>query len=116
MLPVKLDQAAIDVAIQSLPVNFSQAKKMLQYLGSNPNAVKVDVNRECGISNLSDIAKKANQHLIKHQLFISCQRPVMPRKNRPQMSSNMFLWGVYRMPEAANNDFFDMGYSNGKRR
>jgi hypothetical protein len=105
MLPVKLDQSAIDVAIQSLPVNFAQAKRMLQYLGSNPNAVTVDVNRECAAGNLSDVARKANRYLLKHHLFIGCHRPVRPINNRFGEQSQMYEWGIYSLPmESANDD------------
>lgn len=115
MTPIKLEQADIDVALESLPAHFSQAHRMLQYLSTNPNAVTVDVNRECAIGNLSDVARKANPYLIKHGLFISCQRPPVHIKNRFNEASNMFLWGVFQIPgEAANDDLHGANTNGGQ--
>ena len=67
----------------------------------------LEINRQCAISNISDIACKANQRIHKHGYFIACEKPVVPFKNRFGHPSQMHLWGLHPLPEATNDPVYD---------
>jgi len=68
----------------------------------------LDVNQQCAISNISDIACKANKRIHKHGFFIACQKPITPFKNRFGHPSQMHLWALHRLPEAANDSNYSL--------
>ena len=91
--------------LRSVPNHFSQARRLIEHLAEYPDSVTSDVAKTCAIGNISDVARKVNPILFEHNLFISCRRPVIPIKNRfgEVSKSNMFLWGIYRLPAEPQN-------------
>ena len=97
MEAVALKQPDIRHIISHVPREFSQARRLITYLSNNPNSVTDDVMRECKVSNISDVARRVNNLMFKHSLFISCKRPAVPFNQSNDLSSN-FLWSIYRLP------------------
>lgn len=65
------------------------------------------LNQNCAIGNISDIAATVNKRIAKHGWFIACQKPLIPFKNRFGQPSQMHLWALHRLPEAANDPVYD---------
>ncbi len=91
-------------AIKALPAFFNQAHRMVEFLSEHPHSPSGHVAHHCAIGNLSDVAHKANKFIYPLKLFIACERPPTPLRNRFNETSNQFLWSLYRLPEEAAND------------
>lgn len=111
MKPVQLALPESQRIISAIPGKFTQAIRMVEYLANHPGATTQQVASDCAIGNLSDVAHKANPHIYKAGYFIGCQRPVTPINNRFGEPSGMFLWGLYQVHKAANDD--DYGVDEG---
>jgi hypothetical protein len=96
------DDDLIDV-IRLLPGDYLQARRMVEYLGQNPQTPTGRVAHHCGIGNLSDVARKLNPHIYGTGYFVGCERPPRPINNKFGEASNQFLWSIYELPEAAND-------------
>ncbi|MCT2531551.1 hypothetical protein N2382_11860 [SAR92 clade bacterium H921] len=103
MQSISLTDEAKAALFRSVPHQLSQARRLIEHLAQYPDSVTSDVAKKCAIGNISDVARKVNPTLFEHGLFISCRRPVMPIKNRFGEMSNMFLWGIYRLPPEPQN-------------
>lgn len=79
-----------------------QQRRLIRYLLSHQKAVTVDVNRACAIGNISDVALKANKQLYRVGLFIGCETPPEPIPNRFDDASQMYLWYIVVLPNAAH--------------
>ena len=110
MEAVALKQPDIRHIISHVPREFSQARRLITYLSNNPNSVTDDVMRECKVSNISDVARRVNNLMFKHSLFISCKRPVIPFNQSNDLSSG-FLWGIYKLPKQARNSLEGTPYA-----
>lgn len=77
-----------------------QQRRLIRYLLNNQKAVTVDVNRACAVGNISDVARKANEHLHQVGLFIGCETPPAPIPNRFAEASQMYLWFIVVLPNA----------------
>jgi hypothetical protein len=104
--PEQLTEDELLEVLRSLPSDFDQGHRMLNYLGYRPNSITGDVAHVCAIGNLSDVARNANSYLYKHGLIIACEPPSVKIKNRFGEDSNQYLWSVYRLPEAANDPIY----------
>lgn len=100
--PATLDADELKAALQSLREKKGQTHRMVRYLAKNPKSSTAFVASDCAIGNVSDCAIRANESLYKADFFISCQRPHPAIQNRFGEPSAMFLWSLYRLPEAAN--------------
>lgn len=103
MRSIYLNDETRATLLRSVPNDFSQARRLIEHLAEYPDSVTSDVAKTCAIGNISDVARKVNPILFKHNLFISCKRPVMPIRNRFGELSNMFLWGIYKLPPEPQN-------------
>lgn len=103
MKPISLSLPEADQLISVIPTDFTQARRMVEYLAKSPNATTQEVAASCSIGNLSDVARKANPHLYPLGVMISCQRPPAPIHNRFGEPSGMFFWGLYKVQAAAND-------------
>jgi len=68
---------------------------------SHPRAITLDINEACAIGNISDVANKANKHLLRVGLFIGCELPPIPITNRFNEESQMHLWFIIVLPSPA---------------
>lgn len=106
MKATKLTDKELAEVLKSIPYTNKTGIRLIKFLAKNPDASTVSVNQNAILGNISDIARKINPTLFKFNLFISCHRPVTPLKNRLGDDTNMFLWGVYKLPnngKAAND-------------
>lgn len=104
MKPVTLSSPAVHHLIRFIPEDAKQARRMVEYLAANPNTTTQQVAASCSIGNLSDVAHKVNPYLYPQGFMISCQRPPTPIPNRFNEPSGMWLWGLYQVQAAANDD------------
>ena len=98
-----LTERELDNALSVVPAHFSQARRLVEHLAKNPNSLTSTVASTCSIGNISDVARKTNPALFKERLFISCSKPVAPVRNKFGEISNMFEWGIYRLPDEPQN-------------
>ena len=98
-----LSEQELNCLLSVVPSKFHQARRLIEHLANNPDAITSDVARTCAIGNISDVAHKVNGYLFKQKLFISCKRPVLPVHNKFGELSNMFEWGIYRLPDEPEN-------------
>ena len=96
MEAIALDKPDINTILSLVPSEFLQASRLIAYLSNNPDSVTSDVMRECEVSNISDVARRVNNLMFEHSLFISCKRPVVPFNQHHDLSG-CFLWGIYRV-------------------
>ena len=99
----QLTGAELEAVLSCIPDQSSQAKRLIEHLAHNPDSISATVASTCAIGNISDVARKINPTLFKHQLFISCKRPIRPVVNRSGELSNMFQWGIYKLPNEPEN-------------
>ena len=98
-----LTERELDNALSVVPAHFSQARRLVEHLAKNPNSLTSTVASTCSIGNISDVARKTNPALFKERLFISCSKPVAPVRNKFGEISNMFEWGIYKLPDEPQN-------------
>ena len=103
MKAMRLTERELDNALSVVPAHFAQAKRLVEHLAKNPNSLTSTVASTCSIGNISDVARKTNPTLFKEHLFISCKRPVIPVCNQFGERSNMFMWGIYKLPDEPQN-------------
>ena len=103
MKAMRLTERELDNALSVVPAHFAQAKRLVEHLAKNPNSLTSTVASTCSIGNISDVARKTNPTLFKERLFISCKRPVIPVCNQFGERSNMFMWGIYKLPDEPQN-------------
>lgn len=112
----KLSESEIDQILKHIPANHSQGIRIMTFLGENPYSITVDVNRACAVGNISHVARKLNKMLEpKFGLMIGCEFPHPRVPNRFGELSQMFKWGVYRLPNkgfAANDPVYEASKSN----
>ena len=98
-----LTETELDNALSVVPAHFSQARRLVEHLAKHPNSLTSTVATVCSIGNISDVARKTNPALFKERLFISCSKPVAPVRNKFGEISNMFEWGIYKLPDEPQN-------------
>jgi hypothetical protein len=109
MTPVAPTRSAVHHLIRFIPEDANQARRMVAYLAEHPNATTQQVAASCSIGNLSDVARKVNPYLYPQGYMISCQRPPAAIPNRFGEPSGMWLWGLYQVQAAANDDDYGIG-------
>lgn len=97
MKTTTLNQAELAAILKQIHANATQEQRLLTYLADNPKSPTVNVNAACSIGNISHVAGKLNKILFKHDLFIACERPPTPIKNKFGENSQMFEWSLYRL-------------------
>lgn len=105
-IPSTIPQGELDLILNRIPASFSQAVRLVKFLAWNTKAVTVEVNQNCAIGNISDVAHKINPILYQHGYMIGCEKPLQPVPNRYGEQSNMFLWSVYKLPNASNDPHY----------
>ena len=90
--------------IEAIPFTRPAAKRLVEYLSTNPHAPTVNVNKSCAIGNISQEANAANRKLYSLGYMLGCMRPPVPLKNRFHQDTAQHLWSLYRLPEEALND------------
>jgi hypothetical protein len=103
---VQLQDSKILSILEEMPAHMLQGKRMLEYVAQNPKSPSGYVSQHCSIGNLSDVARYVNPYLVKHSLMIGCQKPPMPIINKFKEKSSQFLWSIYSVPKAANDDAY----------
>jgi len=96
----------VDRILLDISHEFKQGRRLVKFLSANPNACTVVVNQACSIGNISDVARKLNPTLVKHGLFISCKRPMLPILNKFDEPSQMYEWSIHELRKAANDSEF----------
>ena len=102
-IPSTIQKGELDLIINQIPATFSQAVRLVKFLAWNPKAVTVEVNSSCSIGNISDVAHKVNPILHRHGYMIGCEKPLRAIPNKFGEPSNMFLWSIYKLTDAAND-------------
>ena len=90
--------------MDSIPESRPAAKRLVEFLSTNPHAPTVNVNKAVAVGNISQEANAANRKLYFHGYMIGCMRPPVPLKNRFKQDTAQHLWSLYRLPEEALND------------
>lgn len=106
MKATELTQTELKTILKHIPEYATQSQRLLSFLATNPKSSTVKVNAACSIGNISHVARKLNKILFKHHLFIACQKPPKPLKNKFGENSQMFEWSLYRLEnngEAVND-------------
>lgn len=103
---VQLEDDKILEVLADLPPHMLQGRRMVEYLGQKPKTSTGELAHSCSIGNLSDVAHYVNPYLVKHNLFIGCEKPLRPIINKFNEESNQFLWSVHSVPEAANDESY----------
>ena len=104
MRPTTIPPDKLCRIINTIPASFKQALRLVEYLAERPRTVTVEANKACAIGNLSDVAHKVNPILYREGYFIGCEKPARPIPNRFGEASNMFVWSVFEVGKAANDD------------
>jgi hypothetical protein len=103
---VRLSDSTTDAIASELPHDMLQGKRLVKYLADNPKAPTGHVAQSCSIGNISDVVSYVNPYLIKHSLMIGCEKPPLAIINKFKEKSNQFLWSIYSIPKAANDDVY----------
>jgi len=106
MKAVKLSKSELIAVLKSFKDRRGQVIRLVSYLANKPKSPTVFVNSDCAIGNISDIARSANPTLYKHGLFISCEKPPEPLRNRFGEPSQMYLWSIFELQPAANDEAY----------
>lgn len=108
-ISVPLSKQELDTILASFPESAKQERRFIEYLAKtkNPNErLTVRCNVATLAGNLSHTARMANTRLHKHGFMIACQRPINDVYNRLGEPSNMYVWSLYRIAPAANDDHY----------
>jgi hypothetical protein len=104
--PVQLQDSKILSILAGMPDHMLQGKRMVSYVAANPRSPSGYVSQQCSLSNLSDVSRYVNPYLAKHNLMIGCEKPIIPIINKFLEKSSQFLWSIYSVPKAANDDVY----------
>jgi hypothetical protein len=88
----------------AIPHSRPAAQRLIEYLGKNPHAPTVNVNKAVAVGNISQEANAANKKLYFLGYMIGCMRPPVPLKNRFYQDTAQHLWSLYKLPQEALND------------
>jgi hypothetical protein len=90
--------------VDSIPDSRPAAKRLVEYLATNPHAPTVNVNKAVAVGNISQEATAANKKLFGKGYMLGCMRPPVPLKNRFEQETAQHLWSLYKLPKEAAND------------
>lgn len=90
--------------VGSIPDSRPAAKRLVEYLATNPHAPTVNVNKAVAVGNISQEATAANKKLFGKGYMLGCMRPPVPLKNRFEQETAQHLWSLYKLPKEAAND------------
>jgi len=97
MKAITLNDKQLNEVLTAVPSRYLQAKRFIRHLANNPDSISSNIVDVCGVSNISDIARKVNPSLAKIGLLISCKRPIIVPTTF-KSSPIVFLWGIYNLP------------------
>jgi hypothetical protein len=100
---VTIPDPVIDRILNRLPETMNQGRRLFSLLAKNSKVATRDVNRTCGIVNISDIAHDVNGYLYPEGYFIGCLPPDEPILNNFGEKSNQFEWSCFYTRLAAND-------------
>jgi hypothetical protein len=95
--PTHLSQDQIDELLNHLPKRANQARRFVQHLGENPDALTNECNVAVLSVNLSDLAVKYNPYLADAGYELRCRLPERQVKNRLGEPTMIHLWGLYKL-------------------
>jgi hypothetical protein len=110
MKPVKVPPDLLDQLLYRIPPTFKTGQRLVLYLSENPESVTVDVNKNCALGNISDVAREVNHYLWEFRLQVSCRFPEVAILNRFGEKSHMWLWSIFEISEAANDQVHNNKY------
>lgn len=94
----------------------SGSKRFFKYLATtqDPNdRITVKCNMACSVGNLSDTAAKINDRIYQFGLQISCDQPrkylLKKPVNKFGEETQQYVWSLYRLKQAANDDNAQQG-------
>ena len=90
--------------LELIPASRPTARRLIEYLASNPHAPTVNVNKAVAVGNISQEATAANKKLFGKGFMVGCMRPPVPLKNRFEQETAQHLWSLYKLPKEAAND------------
>ena len=90
--------------VKAIPFTRPLARRLVEYLATNPHASTANVTNSCAIGNISQEANAANRKLYFLGYMIGCMRPPVPLKNRFKQDTAQHLWSLYKLPKEALND------------
>ena len=88
-----------------IPETQRQARRLVEFLSSHPDATTSFVANKVACSNLSQAARVANSFISRNGYFVYCRKPDKPITNKFGEPSRMFMWGIYSL-KAANDENF----------
>ena len=100
---VRLAESEVIKALDTLPNNAHQARRLVEFLSYHPKSPTDQVSLFCEISNVSDVVKRANAYIFSVGLMISCERPPIQHMD----DSVVWVWSIYKVPESANDPVYD---------
>jgi len=103
---IKLDELETKKVLEVIDPkkkNDKGASRIVNLLAKRRLVSTVEVNQICAVGNISDIVSRyINPKIYPIGLFISCQRPHTPLKNKFDQNTTQFLWSFYRLPDVVN--------------
>jgi len=98
MKAVSLDPA--EVLHIGKAISAGRSKRLFTYLAVNPNTPSRQVIQNVGITNLSEVARQANETLFPSGVMVGCIKPLTLGR---EPGSQEHLWSVFRVKPAAND-------------
>jgi len=95
---VRLDPA--EVRSIGNAISAGRPKRLFEYLAANPNTPSKQVIQNAGVTNLSQVARLANETLFPAGVMVGCIKPLTLGS---EPGSQEHLWSVFRVKPAAND-------------
>jgi len=100
---VKLYAHEIEALLGTVSLS-NQQRRLLVYVANNPRSLTLAVNGATAIGNISVVASRLNEKLMRHGYVMACLTPEEPISNRFGESSRMTEWSLFTIAQIAAND------------
>ena len=103
MIVTNLNQQEIEKLLEGVFTS-KQQRRFIEYVAANPRSLTLSVNRATAIGNISVVASRLNEKLMRHGYVMACLTPEEPISNRFGESSRMTEWSLFTIAQIAAND------------
>jgi len=111
MKSVTLNPQELENTLQKVDHKYGRKApgRVIIELAKSSNIPTTTLNRKCLVANISHIVNRdINPRILPLGLFVGCQRPLRPIKNKFGEQNRTHLWSLYRIDEAANDDTYSL--------
>lgn len=99
-----IPDTTLDRILNRLPETMNEGRRLVALTARRSRVPTLEVNKTCSIGNISNIAKRVNHYLHIEGLAVGCELPDEKIFNQFGERSNQFLWSMYDVAPAANDD------------